>query len=287
VVASSPTVSAWELGLRLRERRELSGIRSTDVADRIGVTQSYVSEVERGKTRITKETLDKLLDVYEFDKAERRELHALRESGGQRAWWHSYTATFSAEVLRFFAYEDGAESIRTFDAGLVPGLLQTADYARAVMHGGGPNIRQAEADHRVEARMMRQRRLFGETPLHLTAVLDEGVLHHHIGGRVVMAEQLHHLVDLVEQHPDNIDLRVVPFSADCYNALSGSTFHIVTFASPKLPTLVWQETVSSTDLIDNAMGVREYSLAYDQAMKFALDREGSVALIKQIIEEFE
>ncbi|MBM7810167.1 Scr1 family TA system antitoxin-like transcriptional regulator [Saccharothrix algeriensis] len=112
-------------------------------------------------------------------------------------------------------------------------------------------------------------------------------LRQHVGGRAVMADQLRHLTTTAEEHPETIEVRVIPFTADCYNALDGSGFYVMDFASVRLPQLVWQETISTTDLIEQPMRIREYSLAYEQAMGFALDRTGSLRLIEQIRKEFE
>jgi transcriptional regulator with XRE-family HTH domain len=283
---TSPTVAAWELGLRLRERRELMDITAASAAKAIHTGQSFVSGVETGRVKINARKLAELAAVLDFDETEAEELQDLREAAGKRAWWSPYSAMFGAEVLRCFGFEHGAETIRAYNAGLISGLLQTEAYALAVMHGGGPSIRLAEASRRVEVRMKRQQRLDGDDPIQLTALLTESALRQQVGGREVMAGQLRHLADKIEQLPDTLDVRIIPFTADYYNALGGSSFYIFGFASSRLPNLVWQETVTSTDLIDLPMRKREYNLAYDQAMSYALDRTESLALIKQTGKEF-
>lgn len=286
-MAMSPSVAGWELGLRLRERRELMGVTAASAGNAIGTGQSYVSGVETGKLKINAAKLVELATVLEFDAAEIDELQQLREAAAQRAWWHPYSAMFSAEVLRYFGFEAGAESIRAYSAGMITSLLQTEDYAMAIMNGGAPSIRLAEATRRVEVRMKRQQRLEGEDPIRLTTVITESGLRQLVGGREVMAAQLKHLANKIDQHPDTIDVRIVPFSADYHNAIGGSTFYLLGFASSRLPDLVWQETVSTTDLIDQPMRIREYSLAHSQAMDFALDRVESRRLIERIGKEME
>jgi len=284
---ASPTVASWELGLRLRERRELMGVTALSTGKSVGTGQAYISGVETGKLKISESKLAELAAVLEFNGSETAELQELREAANQRGWWAPYSAMFNDNLLRFFGFEYGAESIRTYSAGLISGWLQTTDYARAVMSAGAPTIRLAEAERRIEARMKRQRRLDGDDPLHLTALINESALRHQVGGPSVLQAQLRHLEARVEQRPDNIDIRVIPFTAPCYNALDGSTFHILSFSSTRLPDLAWQETITSTDLIDQGMRVREYDLAYDQAMESALDQADSLSLIKQIGEELE
>ncbi|WP_158843681.1 helix-turn-helix domain-containing protein [Saccharothrix deserti] len=287
MASTSPTVAAWELGLRLRERRELMDITAASAAKAIHTGQSFVSGVETGRVKINAKKLAELAAVLDFDEAETEELQALREAAGRRTWWSPYSAMFNADMLRYFGFEHGAETIRAYNAGLISGLLQTEAYALAVMHGGGPSIRLAEANRRVEVRMKRQQRLDGEDPLRLTALITESALRQQVGGREVMAGQLRHLANKIEQLPDTLDVRIIPFSADYYNALGGSNFYIFGFASSRLPDLVWQETITSTDLIDQPMRMREYSLAHDQAMSYALDRTESLGLIEQIRKELE
>lgn len=283
---TSPTVSAWELGLRLRERRELMDITAASAAKAIHTGQSFVSGVETGRVKINARKLAELAAVLDFDDAETEELQELREAAGRRAWWSPYSAMFNSEVIRYFGFEAGAESIRAYSAGMVTSLLQTQDYAMAIMDGGAPSIRLAEANRRVEVRMKRQERLEGDDPLRLTTVITESGLRQLVGGRAVMAAQLRHLVEKINEHPESLEVRVVPFSADYHNAIGGSTFYILGFAGTRLPDLVWQETVSTTDLIDQPMRIREYSLAHSQAMDFALDRTESLGLIEQIGKEF-
>jgi transcriptional regulator with XRE-family HTH domain len=286
-MAMSPSVAGWELGLRLRERRELMDITAVSAGKAIDTSQSYISGVENGKLKINARKLAELAAVLDFDQEELAELQELREAAAKRAWWSPYSAMFSGEVLRYFGFEAGAESIRAYSAGMITSLLQTEDYAMAIMNGGAPSIRLAEANRRVEVRMKRQQRMAGEDPLRLTTVITESGLRQMVGGREVMAAQLKHLADQIDRHPDTLDVRIVPFSADYHNAIGGSTFYILGFASTRLPDLVWQETVSTTDLIDQPMRIREYSLAHGQAMDHALDRTESLGLIEQIGKELE
>src|SRR5262249_51756907 len=153
------------------------------------------------------------------DSDDAAELEILREKGSHRGWWNSYSAIFGDDLLRFFGYEHGAETIRTYDGALIPGLLQTEDYARAVIRGAGPNIRLAEVEKRVKVRMMRQGLLIGEEPLHLTAVINEAALRQRVGGKEVLVRQLNALVEKIDDHHYNLDVRVIPFEADCYHAL--------------------------------------------------------------------
>jgi transcriptional regulator with XRE-family HTH domain len=286
-VPSSPTVASWELGQRLRDKRELLGIRGSEVAKALDMSVQFLSAAEHGKKKLPEDKLGALISRYEVDADEAQELRALRDAAAQRGWWNQFSALFSAELLRLFGFEHGAESIRAFDNGLMNGLLQTEDYARAIIEAGSPNIRLAEVDRRVRARMIRQRRLSGDDPLHLTAVMSESTIHQQVGGPSVLREQLRRLLDLVDAHADTLDLRIVPFTATGHHAMGGSAFHLMAFPSVNIGTLVWQETVTSTELIDDDLTAREYSLAYAEVCKSALDRQESVELIGQVAKELE
>lgn len=277
---SSPTVAAWALGRRLREKRDALGLSAAAAARRFGITSAYLSEFEHGKKNIGEERLDLLLEAYEFDEEEITELRALREEAGGRGWWSDYSALFSDELLRFFGYEHGAESVRSYDSGIINGLLQTENYARAVIEAGAPNIRLAEVERRLECRMRRQQRLTGTEPLQLSVVMSEAVLWQQIGGARVLAEQLDHLVGLVRANPETLDVRVVPFEATGHDAVGGSPFLVMTFPSGKLPTLLWHETVTSTQLITDSLTIREHSLAHTEATRCALGREDTLEKIR-------
>ncbi len=162
-------------------------------------------------------------------------------------------------------------------------LLQTEEYAAAIIAAGSPNIRLAEVDRRVTARMMRQRRLTADTRLDLTVVMGESTVRQQVGGPGVLERQLRHLLDLIERLPDSLEVRVVPYTATGHHAMGGSAFHLMTFPSAMLPTLTWQETVTSTQLIEDSLTVREYSLAYAEVEKAALDRRDCVDVMTQAV----
>jgi transcriptional regulator with XRE-family HTH domain len=280
----SPVVARWDLGRRLREQRDLLGLTGAAAGKPVGLSATFLSDVENGKKNLPEDKLDSLITAYEFDADAAAELRALREECGQRGWWSKFNTLFSADVLRFYGCEHGAEAIHTFTGSLVPGLLQTQDYARAVIETGSPWIRLAEADLRVEARMIRQRRLTGDEPLHLTTVMSEAALRQQIGGPAVLVAQLRHLVTMIEEHPDTVEVLVAPFSSPGYPALSAS-YQLITFASPTLPTLVWLENISSTELIDDAIRVNEYGLAHGGTVAASLSKQETLGLIKQLVKE--
>ena len=282
--ASSPMVAAWELAVRLRQRREQVGIEVKTITQTMGFSRNYWSAVENERKLLSEESLVKLLDLFEFGDEERREMIALRAAAKEHGWWSRYSAVLDQEVQRLFGLESGARSIRSYENLLIPGLLQTKDYARAMMTPA-VIIPQIEVEELVEARMRRQERLFAENPLRLTALVSEASLRQEIGGRDVLHRQLERIAQVVEQYPDTIDVRVIPFAVQSCGLFGASTVYLIDFENTRLPTVVWQETVTSWGIIDDPIKVRDISVTYREAYHVALGGRDSLKLINQRIEE--
>jgi transcriptional regulator with XRE-family HTH domain len=282
--ATSSMVQAWELGLRLRERREQLGLTATVVGKTTRIGGTNLSAIESGKRRLTAAKLTDLAGVYELSADELAELDTIRARADRREWYHDYTTLHSEEFLRFLGLEAGAASARSHQAELIPGLLQTADYARALIKGGSPYIRPVEVGPRVESRLARQARLGGDTPLRLSTVINQAALLQAVGGRAVMARQLEHLAAVIDGMHDHVEIRIMPFSAGAH-PLTGYPMTILSFDSPRLPDLLWQETISSQAIIDRRTTLREYAASFEAAADQALSREDSLALIHQIRKE--
>ncbi len=278
----SPTVASWELGLRLRQRRVQLGVEVKTITDRLGFSRNYWSAVENKRKILAAEQLQRVLDLLEYDDEERAELTVLREAARQRGWWSAYSALFSDELLRLYGLEHGAQSIRTYDNLLIPGLLQTADYARALMVAD-ISVRPVEVDQRVAVRLRRQERLSGDDPLQLTAVISQAALLQQIGGPRVLREQLLHLAAVVAEHPDTIELRVIPFTTPACGVFGASTFYLIDFASARLPTLAWLETVTASGALDEDTQVRELHFTYAEALQHSLSTEDSLRLVNESV----
>ncbi|MFE9918538.1 DUF5753 domain-containing protein [Micromonospora sp. NPDC005553] len=272
------------MGLRLRQRREEIGLTAAAAGRAIGIIQAYVSGVEAGRVKLPASRLAQVVKVYELEPEEAAELEELRAGASQRGWWYEYSQLFPAEFLRFLGYEAGANRIRYYDNELIHGLMQTEEYARAVIAGGTTTIRLTEVDRRVTARMSRQARLFADNPMRLTALLGEGTLRQQVGGAAVMRGQLDHLAGLATERPGQIEIRVLPFSAGAHPALGGS-FQILSFPSPRLPDLVWQEVLTSIDIIDQSIRVTDYQVTFAEAWERALSSDESLSLIRRIAKE--
>lgn len=274
----SPVVANWELVIRLRERREQLGITVNDITNELNFTRNWWSAIENERRLIPEPTLVTVFDILKFTEQERHELLELREEATKNGWWNNYSALFSGELRRLFGLEQGAQGVREFETLLIPGLLQTKEYARAIMRSE-PTIRKVEVEQRVEARLRRQKRLDGNDPLEVLVILSEAALRQQIGGTEVLRGQLDHLLKLIEH--ENIEIRIIPFTATACALFGAGTLYLLDFHSPRLPMVAWQETVTTRSTITDATQVRDITMAFNEALERA--EEGRET--KKIIEK--
>ncbi|WP_284746920.1 Scr1 family TA system antitoxin-like transcriptional regulator [Amycolatopsis sp. RTGN1] len=286
-IPSSPVVASWELALRLKRRREQLGIEVRTITDTVGFSRNYWSAVENERKILSPEALARIIELFEFDEEEKQELLALRAAAKERGWWSRYSALFDSDIQRLYGLEQGALSMRDYESLLIPGLMQTADYIRAIMMPD-VTVRQVEVDQRVQARLRRQERLMNpDDPFTLTAVISEAALRQQIGGKRVLRDQLTHLGNLIEEHPEALDVRIIPFTATACGLFGAATVHLIDFDNPQLPTLAWQETVTAWGIIDDSTQVRNITTAYDDAYRRALNREQSLQIIRNHARELD
>ncbi|MCP2320898.1 Helix-turn-helix domain-containing protein [Nocardia amikacinitolerans] len=277
----SPTVARRELMLRIGRRRKQNDVSVSAIAKELGFSISYWSKVEKERV-LAESKLDELMKLLDFDAAEREELHELRDIARQRGWWTSYSGLISDEIGRLYGLEHGADSVRTYESILIPGLLQTADYARALIANDRARIRQVEIDRLVEIRLRRQRRLHGSDPLRVTAIVNEAALTQQIGGPEIMFDQVRHLAALLEEHMETIDLRIIPFEATGGGLLGGATFHLLGFDKSVLPDVAWTETLVHHGVIEDTEPVRHLNTLFANALaEQALSREESLAALER------
>ncbi|WP_024801439.1 DUF5753 domain-containing protein [Nocardia sp. BMG51109] len=275
----SPTVARWELVLRLRELRELRGFDSATFARQVGFTPANWSHVEKGRRVLTSNTIGPVLDLLEVGDEERDELLTLLAASKDRGWWAKSSALIGPDLQRYYGMEYGADSVRSYDSLVVPGLLQTEDYARALI-SADVMIRPVQVEQLVAVRMRRQQRLRGPDRVELTAVMSEATLLQQIGGPKVLHGQLRYLADLLEDI-ETVEVRVIPFSAPAGAILGGSSFHLLDFADESLPTFAWAESAVFGGAVDNPEQVRDLAFAYVRALDQSLGRTESLALIRK------
>jgi transcriptional regulator with XRE-family HTH domain len=280
----SSTVATWELATRLRARRQELGVEVATISEQLGFTRNYWSAVENGRTVLAEDKLQAVVALLRIGGDQADELYQLREISKLRGWWQE--PHIRDELALLLGLEHGAERVRSYEGLLVTGLLQTDEYARAVML---PHIslRPVDVERQVAIRIRRQERLTGDLPLHLTAVMNEATLRQHVGEPGILERQLRHIVSLAESRADTVDVRVLLFSAPPSGVTGAATFYLLDFDSPHLPTVAWQETMHVIGLTDNEDEVHTLELAYERALELALSRDDSLTLIEEVARHLE
>jgi transcriptional regulator with XRE-family HTH domain len=285
MIASSgrggPTALRILLGGQLRRLREAKQITLEDAGYAIRASGSKISRLETGRVGFKSRDIADLLTLYGVTNEHDRS--ALQELGRQASavgWWHDYADVMPHWFEPYVGLGEAAASIRSYEIQFVPGLLQTADYARAVALLGHPARSADEAERRVSLRMARQAVLTRETPVHLWAVLDEAVLLRPIGGADVLRGQLEHLIE-VSSRP-NISLQLVPLQLGGH-AAAGGPFSILRFGERDLPDLVYLEQLASALYLDKRETVNHYLVIMDRLCVAALSTSDSVNAIRAML----
>ncbi|MEU4194250.1 helix-turn-helix transcriptional regulator [Kribbella sp. NPDC026611] len=255
-----PTALRMMLGNHLRRLRERAGVSRSDAGWAIRASESKISRLELGRVGFKERDVADLLTLYGVGEARERErLLDLAREANDPGWWHRYGDVTPDWFDAYLGLESTAELIRTYEIQFVPGLLQTADYARAVSRFG--SRRTEDAIERIVAlRTRRQRVLDREPPLKLWAVIEESVLHHPIGGTDVLRNQLTALQEAVT-HP-NITLQIVPLDGPGH-AATGGAFSLLRFPQRDLPDIVYLEHLTSALYLDKRDDLEAYTQAFD------------------------
>ncbi|NKY54515.1 helix-turn-helix domain-containing protein [Nocardia vermiculata] len=277
----SPTVARWELFERLRRRQTDLGLSGPKIAKQLGYAPNYWYKIERDRMVLPEEKHLALLDMIEVDDEERERLIELRAQAKARGWWDEYAGLFTAQQSRLWGLEYGAEEICSFESLLIPGLLQTEDYARSLIAGDQVIVRRPEVRRRVQTRMKRQERLGGDDPVRLNVVISEAALHQQIGGEDVLRAQLEHLVELITTH-DGIEVLVLPYSSLTGAARGGGAFHILDFPGDQVSPLGWHESAVVAEVIEDPMTIETLAATFGSVAQASLSPEESLARIRDI-----
>ncbi|EGX54729.1 DNA-binding protein [Streptomyces zinciresistens K42] len=272
-----PAVRRRKLGAELRALRTGTGLTSGEAARLVGWHQSKVSRIETGASGVKPADVRLLLDAYGVRDAELRELLVVLagsdEGAGRHHWWHAYRGVLPATYRDFISLESQASAMRTLETSVVPGLLQTPAYARAVTRAAVG----ADADDRLDAlvavRLARQDVLRADPPLRLDAVLDEAVLHREIGGPEVMTEQLERLIEAARL--PQVSLQVLPFAAGAHIGITGP-FVIFSFSSTSDLDVVVLDHLTSSLYLERKEDLQAYTDAFNTLRIHALSPGGSL-----------
>jgi transcriptional regulator with XRE-family HTH domain len=280
--AVAPTVLRILLGTQLRRLRESRGISAQTAAKAIRASESKISRIELGRNAVREVDIADLLNLYGItDAAERDQLLTLAGQANEQGWWHRYQDVLPPWFQSYIGLEESAQSIRSFDAQFVPGLLQTEDYATAVIQLGA--YARAEAHRRVYLRRERQRR-FATGGLRLWTVIDEVALRRPVGSPRVRCGQLEHLLEVSDR--PGVNIQICPFRTGASHAAPGS-FSILTFATDDVPDIVYVEQLTSALYLDKRVDVDRYAQAMDQIAGSSTTGEQTTDMIRAMIEDLE
>jgi transcriptional regulator with XRE-family HTH domain len=274
------SVRSRQVAAELRTLREQAGLSGAEVAKRMGISPSKISRIETGNSGLQIEDVAALLGLYQVPASTRDKLLDLVRRSEERGWWTRQPGL--PQLWRsLIDFEAKATRVQNYEALFVPGLLQTAEYARAIIQGVEPTISEAELDNLVASRMARQALLARANAPQFFAVVDEGALRRPIGEPGVMHRQLQHLLSTTEQ--PHVTLRIVPLAAGAHAGLRGP-FVILEFAEE--PALVFLENHATGLFLEEEVDLAAYRLALGNMLHAALAPAATAALIAQIATEF-
>ena len=280
---SGPTVLRILLGSQLRKLREARGISRDDAGYRIRASGSKISRLELGRVSFKERDVVDLLDLYGVtNSGERTQLVSLAREANSPAWWQKYSDVVPDWFQIYVGLEEAAELIRVYEVQFVPGLLQTEEYARAVVKQGQPAAAEDEVDRRVALRTRRQQLLTRDDPPRLWAALYEAVLRRPMGDASVMREQIEHLLEMTDN--PNVTLQIVPFNVGGHSA-AGGPFSILRFAEPELSDVVYLEQLTSALYIDKPVEVDRYLEVMERLCVQAETAPDSITLLEKIRDE--
>lgn len=282
---TSPTVAGWELSIRIRERRKELGMDAQTVAKALGFSRNYWSAVENDRAILAEEKFSALAKLFSWEPEEWTDLRTLWSAARQKAWWHDPRFSLDDDLMRLYGLEDGASEERTFDALLMNGLLQTPEYIVAIAEAD-PGVSSVDTPQLLETRLRRQERL-RRPDFHLTSLVSEAALHQQPiakNGRKILLGQLKHVRQTIEDLKETLTVRVVPFSRGLGGLMSASSIAILSFEN-KLPLVVWQETGSALDFVEDERSRVHLKVSYERALEESLDRDASLAAIRHQIGE--
>jgi transcriptional regulator with XRE-family HTH domain len=275
-----PAVRRRKLGAELRGLRARAGLTSGEAAGLVGWHQSKVSRIETGASGVKPADVRLLLDAYGVQDPELRELLLVlagsEDGGGRQNWWHAYRGVLPPAYRDFISLESQASRMRTLETSVVPGLLQTPEYARAVTRAAVGTLEDAKLDALVEVRLARQDVLRADPPLELSAVLDEAVLRREVGGPEVMARQRERLLQAARL--PQVRLQVLPFAAGEHIGITGP-FVIFSFPSRSDLDVVVLDHLTSSLYLERKEDLQAYSEAFTSLQIHALSPEESLDYI--------
>jgi transcriptional regulator with XRE-family HTH domain len=277
--ARNPTVRRRELGVLLRTLRTERGWTVDYVAEQLGCSPSKVSRMETGHRGASARDIRDLCDLYGVADGQRQRLMDLAIQGREKAWWQPLRLPYSTYV----GLEAEATSISDYGLGIIPGLLQTPDYARAVVKAAVPHWSAEIVEQRVTGRVARQQILREEDAPWFQAVVDESVLHRVVGSPDIMRAQIVRLLDLSEL--PRVSLRVIPYGAGALPA-GNNKFIILGFAESTIPDVVFVEGLTGDLYLEEDEDIEVYSATFRALGEMAADLDATREILKAKIASY-
>ncbi len=279
----SPTVRRKRLGIELRRLREQAGLTCEDVGRRVDCSGTRISRIETGRISARPGDVRELLEIYGISGGEAGALVQLAREARRKGWWHTYGRVLPGWFEAYLGLEAEAIRLRDFQSMVIPGLLQTEEYARAVLRAAPAAGQGGDIDRLVALRMERQSVLGQESPPDLWVVLSECVLQARVGAAGVMHAQLDHLLALAGQ--GGVTLQVLPVAAAAH-AQPISPFTILDFPAAADPTVVYLEHLTGSLFLEDDHEVRRYTVIFDHLRAEALGTGPSAELIRRMRDAF-
>ena len=275
----SPTVRERRLARALRHLREEAGLTIEEIAEKLEMSASTVSRMETAQVGVRPRDLKFLLDMYEVSEAERDQLLQIARERRQQRWWREYADLPS---ILFAGLEEDASAIWQYSTQLIPGLLQTEAYARAVLQAIRLDAKPGDVERRLELRVHRQELLTSEHAPEYWVVLDEAVVLRQVGGPAVMADQLGELIEAARR--PNVTLQVLPFTSGEHAGMDGefTVFHYLESADPDV---VYIENTGSDLYLEAPEVTRRYSKIFDHLRAAAQNPAESIRTLGGIQSE--
>ena len=269
------------VGGALRRYRENVGYALEDAARVLECDRSKISRIETGQRGIRPKELRELLTEYGVPATEQLALVSIASRGGQQSWWHPYADTMSDAYLDYVIMESAASEIMTYEAQLVPDLLQTDEYARAIAAAEPGYVTSQQREDAVAAKAVRRQAVLSGAR-RLSVVLGEGALHQVVGGMDVLAGQISDLIRLSEDAP-MVTLQVLPFSAGAHAGAGSGSLAILRF--PDAPSLgvVYMEALSGGIYLESQSDVARYIRAFALLRAAALSPADSARLLRGLV----
>ena len=265
MAVNGSTVVRRQLGRRLRRLREDAGKTAADVQAAKLTSAAKLWRIEGGKTPVKVPDIRALCWLYGADEQTTNALATLAPGTNDQGWWEDYSDVMPAWFGLYIGLEAAADELRLYEAELVPGIFQTADYAREIYRAAQPELARKAIERQVALRLERQQTVLGRTPpAQITAVLNDIVIRRPVGGPAVLAAQLHHLRELAQL--DHVDIRVLPLDAGAHAAMTGA-FQLLDFDDPDDPPVVYAETLAGARYVEQPSQLDEYRRVFNLIYK--------------------